>query len=68
MLKEVVVPPGGGFALAIGRLADSVMVAGRKRLWPKRLRWVVTFSLPSVADQELVRLDPVLAVMMRGPR
>ncbi|MEU0506542.1 hypothetical protein [Nocardia sp. NPDC005998] len=68
MLKDVAVRPGGGFAVAVGRLADSAMVVGRKRLWPMRLRWAVTFSLPSAADQQLVRLDPLLAVMVRGPR
>ncbi|MFX0575272.1 hypothetical protein [Nocardia nepalensis] len=69
MLNDVAVRPGGGFAPAIGRLADSVMAAGRrKRLWPMWLRWVATSSLRSTADQELVRLDPVLAVMLRGPR
>ncbi|WP_433732699.1 hypothetical protein ACQP0C_10265 [Nocardia sp. CA-129566] len=66
MLNEVAVRPVGGFALAIGRLADSA--AGRTRWWLMWLRWMVTFSLPSTADQQLERLDPVLAVMVRGPR
>jgi len=66
MLKDVAVRPDGGIALAIGRVADRVM-RQRKPLWPMWLRWPVTRSLPSTRDQ-LFELDPVLAVMVRGPR
>ncbi|WP_433201146.1 hypothetical protein ACQP1G_09795 [Nocardia sp. CA-107356] len=67
MLKDVAVRPDRGIALVIGRVADRVVVGQRKRLWPMWLRWPVTRSLPSARDQ-LFELDPVLAVMVRGPR
>jgi hypothetical protein len=62
MVNEVVARPAG---LVLGRLSVDAVVAGRrKRRRPSWFRWSATLSAPD----QLLRLDPVLAVMMRGPR
>lgn len=64
MLKDAAVRPGG-IGLVFGRVADRVVAAGqRKRSWPSWSRWIL---LPSTADR-VAEMDPVLAVMWRGPR
>ncbi|MFI7666774.1 hypothetical protein [Nocardia sp. NPDC049526] len=62
MVDEVVARPGW---LVLGRMSVGAVVAGRrKRWWPNALGWTAT----SAATDQLLRLDPVLAVMVRGPR
>lgn len=64
MLKDAVMRPSG-IGPVFGRVADRVVAAGqRKRSWYMWSRWI---SLPSTADR-VAELDPVLAVMWRGPR
>ena len=62
MVDEVVARPVWP---ALGRLSVGAVAAGRwKRWWPNGLRWTAT----SAATDQLLRVDPVLAVMVRGPR
>ncbi|WP_157187284.1 hypothetical protein [Nocardia vinacea] len=62
MVNEVVARPVG---LVLGRLSVGVVPAGRRKRWrPSWFRWSATQS----ATDQILRLDPVLAVMLRGPR
>ncbi|MEV5838625.1 hypothetical protein [Nocardia sp. NPDC052112] len=62
MVNEVVARPVG---LVLGRLSVGAVVAGRRKRWrPSRFRWSATRS----ATDQILRLDPVLAVMLRSPR
>lgn len=62
MVNEVVARPVG---LVLGRLSvGAVPVGWRKRWRPSWFRWSATQS----ATDQILRLDPVLAVMLRGPR
>ncbi|MGF6885514.1 hypothetical protein ABIA39_003944 [Nocardia sp. GAS34] len=62
MVNEVVARPVG---LVLGRLSVGAVVARRRKWrWPSWFRWSATQS----ATDEIMRLDPVLAVMLRGPR
>ena len=64
MLKDAAVRPSG-IGLVFGRVADRVVAAGQRKRWrPTWSRWT---PLPSTADR-VAELDPVLAVMWRGPR
>jgi hypothetical protein len=61
MVNEVVARPVG---LALGRPSVGAVPGRWKWQWPSWLRW----SAAQSATDQLLRLDPVLAAMLRGPR